>query len=114
MMSSSNASAELLAHCSCTRARTAARLLTRAYDDLLRPAGLKASQLSVLAAVDSIEVASIAALSDALFMDRTTLSRNLKPLLASGWVATSQGAGRSKAMALTREGEKVLRAALPL
>src|SRR5512140_3535168 len=91
-------SAEMLAACSCTRARAAARLITRAYDEALRPVGLTASQLAVLAAVDAVEVASIASLSKMLFMDRTTLSRNLKPLFALGVVAMQEGPGRSKAV----------------
>lgn len=107
-------SAEVLAACSCTRARAAARLITRAYDDALRPAGLTASQLAVLAAVDSMDVASIASLSKSLFMDRTTLSRTLKPLFAAGLVETQAGPGRSKSVELTRAGERALRSALPL
>jgi DNA-binding MarR family transcriptional regulator len=107
-------SADLLAACACTRARTAARLITRAYDEALRPAGLTAAQLAVLAAIDSIEVASIAALSKTLFMDRTTLSRNLKPILAAGLIAMEEGPGRSKSVTITKAGEKALRSALPL
>lgn len=104
----------MLAACSCTRARTAARLITRAYDEALRPVGLTASQLAVLAAVDAVEVASIASLSKRLFMDRTTLSRNLKPLFALGLVAMQEGPGRSKAVTITKAGEKAMRAAMPL
>ena len=37
--------------------------MTRAYDEALRPVGLNASQLAILAAIDVDEVTSIAALS---------------------------------------------------
>lgn len=111
----SSASSYMLSRCFCTRARTAARLVARAYDDVLRPSGLKASQLAVLAAVDSAEAASIAELSNLLFMDRTTLSRNLKPLLAGGLVSVHEaGSGRSKAVEITRAGNGALKAALAL
>lgn len=106
-------SSEMLAQCACTRARNVARLVTRAYDDILRPTGLKASQLAVLAAVDALEAPSIAALSKALFMDRTTLTRNLRPLVSAGLVA-SREQGRSKRTHLTSKGEATLRIALPL
>jgi DNA-binding MarR family transcriptional regulator len=95
--------------CACTRVRTAARLITRAYDDALRPAGVNASQLAILAAIDVDEATSIAGLSKRLAMDRTTLSRNLKPLQAAGLVRLgAEGWKRSKTVHLTTQGRKVL------
>lgn len=104
-----------LEQCVCTRVRTAARLITRAYDKTLRPAGIKASQLAVLAAVASVEVTSIVALSKALCMDRTTLSRNLKPLVSEKLVTlTEDGGGRSKTARITKAGQAKLTEAVPL
>jgi len=108
---------EMLEKCACTRLRTAARLVTRAYDAALRPSGLKASQLAVLVAVasDKDELASIAELSSVLSMDRTTLSRNLKPLVAENLVSFDEdGGGRAKAVRITRAGQARLKDALPL
>jgi DNA-binding MarR family transcriptional regulator len=106
---------ELLDQCACTRLRTAARLVTRAYDDALRPAEIKASQLSVLAAIDAVELASIAALSKVLAMDRTTLSRNLQPLVTQGLVTLAEGAGgRAKSARITKAGQAKLKEAVPL
>jgi len=99
--------------CACTRIRTVARLVTKAYDDALRATGLKTSQVAVLAAVDALEAPSIAALSKALFMDRTTLTRNLRPLMALSLI-TLQEDGRSKITLLTPKGERSLKEALPL
>jgi DNA-binding MarR family transcriptional regulator len=108
-------SEELMAKCACTRIRTASRVLTRAYDDMLRPTGLKASQLAVLAAVDSIEAASIVELSKILFMDRTTLSRNLKPLVAEKLITMHEdGWGRSKTVQLTKIGQEKLQSSSAL
>ena len=42
---------EIIENCACHRVRTAARVVTRAYDEALRPVGLRATQLSVLLAV---------------------------------------------------------------
>jgi DNA-binding MarR family transcriptional regulator len=109
------ASHDLLEQCACTRLRTAARLVTRAYDDALRSAGVKASQLSVLAAVDAVELASIVALSQVLAMDRTTLSRNLGPLVTQGFITLSEDAGgRAKTARITNTGQAKLKEAIPL
>src|SRR4051794_9493517 len=91
---------EMLSQCACTSVRTLSRLVTKMYDDVLRPTGLKASQLALLAAIDSMDAPSILALSKALHMDRTTLSRNLLPLISASLVAVEEDAGRSKATKL--------------
>ena len=46
---------EILESCACHKVRTAARAITRAYDDALRPVGLRAPQLTVLVATASDE-----------------------------------------------------------
>jgi DNA-binding MarR family transcriptional regulator len=108
-------SQELIDSCACTRVRTAARMMTRVYDEALRPAGLTASQLAILAAVDVVDAASIAALSKQLTMDRTTLSRNLKPLTEAKLVRLgAEGWKRSKTIELTREGRAQLALATSL
>src|ERR1051325_3939527 len=68
-----------------------------------------------MAAIDALETASITKLSKALFMDRTTLSRNLKPLVAQGFVTVGEeGWRRSKTIHITPTGQVRLKAALPL
>jgi DNA-binding MarR family transcriptional regulator len=106
-------STEMLRQCACNRIRTVARLVTKSYDDLLRPTGLKSSQLAVLAAVDSLDAPSIAALSKALFMDRTTLSRNLRPLVSARLVELRED-GRRKTIRMTAKGRNAIAAAFPI
>jgi DNA-binding MarR family transcriptional regulator len=102
-------SQQLIDTCACTRVRTAARLMTRAYDEALRPAGLTAAQLAILAAVDVGETTSIAELSKRVAMDRTTLSRNLKPLEKVRWIRLgAEGWKRSKTVHVTAEGRQRL------
>ena len=72
--------------CTCARLRRTARRLTRAYDRALRPSGLRLTQYSVLANVTRAGGLSITELAERLAMDRTTLTRNLRPLEAAGWV----------------------------
>src|SRR5262249_32270014 len=108
-------SRELIETCACTHVRTAARLMTRAYDEALRPAGVTASQLAILAAIDVAEAPSIAELSKRVAMDRTTLSRNLKPLEKARWIRLgAEGWKRSKTIRVTAEGRQRLTRATAL
>ncbi len=101
--------------CACLRVRTAARSVTRLYDDALRPVGLRGTQLSVLVAVASSEAVSIASLSRLLGMDRSTLTRNLRPLEKKGVVALGpEGHHRSRTLSVTTKGLQLLQKALPL
>ena len=78
--------------------------------------GLNASQLAILAAIDVNEATSIAALSKRLAMDRTTLSRNRKPLEKESLIRLgAEGWKRSKTVHVTREGPtRLARATLTL
>lgn len=101
--------------CACLRVRKAARVVTRAYDEALRPLGLKVTQFSVLIAVSVGDGLSITALADALDMERTTLTRNLGPLARDKLVAVDAGDGRrARAVRITAKGRALLDKALPL
>src|SRR3954468_17722474 len=76
----------LLDTCMCHKTRMGARAITRAYYDALRSTGLRATQVSVLAAVGAQGALSIKSLADSLEMERTTLTRNLRPLEERGYV----------------------------
>jgi len=100
--------------CACHKVRMAARAVTRAYDDVLRPVGLRATQLAVLVAVGNDSSISIAALAKLMEMDRTTLTRNLRPLAKEGLIAIGpEGWRRSRTLEITRRGQARLREALP-
>ena len=105
----------LISECACLKVRTAARAVTRVYDDAPRPVGQRATQLSVLVAVAASEAVSIASLSRTLGMDRSTLTRNLRPLEEQGLVALGpEGHHRSRTLSTTAKGDQLLRKALPL
>ena len=106
---------EILENCACHKVRTAARAVTRAYDEALRPIGLRATQLAVLVAVATNNAISINALAEFMGMDRTTLTRNLRPLEKEGSVARGiEGWRRSRALEITKKGRSRLHQALPL
>jgi DNA-binding MarR family transcriptional regulator len=56
------------------------------YDRALAAAGLRVTQYSLLAQARTLRAVPVSQLAGALDMDRTTLTRNLKPLLQAGWV----------------------------
>jgi DNA-binding MarR family transcriptional regulator len=100
--------------CACHKVRMAARAVTRAYDDALRPVGLRATQLAVMVAVANEGTMSITALAKSISMDRTTLTRNLRPLEKAGLVAIGpEGWRRSRMLEITKQGRIRLREALP-
>jgi DNA-binding MarR family transcriptional regulator len=95
--------------------RKAARVITQRYDEALAPTGLRSTQFMVLNAISRADGVSINQLAGALVMDRTTLTRNLKPLQKDGLVELGPGPdARTKAVRLTGPGRKALRKALPL
>jgi DNA-binding MarR family transcriptional regulator len=92
----------------------AARAVTRAYDDALRPVGLRATQLAVLVAVGNDGSMSITALAKLMGMDRTTLTRNVRPLERESLIAVGlEGWRRSRTLEITKKGQSRLREALP-
>ena len=82
------------ANCLCFNLRKAARALTQSYDAALKPAGITAPQFSLLSALARQAPVSLSDLAAALGMDRTTLTRNLKPLQRDGLVASAEGDDR--------------------
>ena len=106
---------DVVESCMCHKVRMAARAVTRAYDAALRPVGLRATQFAVLVAVATEGALSITALAQAMGMDRSTLTRNLRPLAKDGLLAVGhEGWHRSRTVAITERGHARVREALPL
>lgn len=105
------------AECLCFRARRVARVLTRIYDDALRPLGLQSTQLTLLSIIvtGGDEGRPMAKIAEVMAMDPTTLSRNLRPLERAGWVHIERDARdrRVRVARLTEAGREMLTRALP-
>ena len=100
----------------CLAVRTAmtARMISKYYDHALRDTGLTNTQFSLLIATGAGEFPSMAALGDLLCIDRSTLSRNFKPLFEAGYVERELGQkGRAIPLRLTSLGRTKLREAIP-
>jgi DNA-binding MarR family transcriptional regulator len=104
--------------CTCFKLRSLSRRVTQLYDQALAPAGIKVTQYSVIAHArrkDGSVGPTVSDLADALFTDRTTLTRNLKPLMDAGFIKVGSGPdARSKAVCVTPRGEAAYQAARPL
>jgi len=72
--------------CLCAVIRKAGRILTRKYDKYLKPSGLKITQFSMLANIARNPAITVSELAKLLFMDQTTVSRNLRVLEKSGYI----------------------------
>ncbi len=100
--------------CSCAALRQTARQVTQAYDQALRPSGLRLTQFSVLANLARQDGQSITELAVRLAMDRTTLTRNLQPMVRRGWITIAAGGDRRRrAVLVTESGRAAHTAALP-
>jgi DNA-binding MarR family transcriptional regulator len=81
------------------------RRVAQLYDLELAKAGLKTTQYSLLSHVLKLGPIRPGDLAHAMTMDASTLTRNLKPLIAAGWVALGSGAdGRSRLVTITDAG----------
>ncbi len=101
--------------CACFNLRKAARAVTQLYDEVLAPSGLRGTQFPILAVLAAAGSATMTDLADTLVMDRTTLTRNLKPLLGRGLVERGEGEDRrQRPIAITPAGRDALAKAWPL
>ena len=89
--------------------------MTQQYDEVLRPAGIRATQFSLLVPTAVLGPVRLTALADVVGMDRTTLTRNLALLQREGLVRVETGVDlRTREVGLTPKGRKVLDRAIPL
>ncbi|AFZ31928.1 transcriptional regulator, MarR family [Gloeocapsa sp. PCC 7428] len=101
--------------CTCFNLRKASRVITQLFDQVLQPSGILANQFTLLAALSVAESVSITHLAQELVMDRTTLTRNLKPLEREGLIRIEPGQDqRVRIVSLTQKGQAALAKALPL
>ncbi len=88
--------------------------MTRFYDDMLAPSGLKATQLTMLGAISISGPTRMSELADMLALDKTTLTRNLKLLESGGLITVAAGVDRRvRIVSLTRAGADAVDRALP-
>ena len=95
--------------CLCLALRRTTRIVTQRYDAALRPFGLRATQLPILTAAAAGDGVPLARLAESLGMDRTTLLRNVRPLVRRRLVDVRRAAGhRHDELRSTAKGRALL------
>ena len=91
--------------CTNLKLRQLKRRVTQHYYAELAQAGLKTTQYSLLSHVMKLGPVRPGDLARAMTLDASTLTRNLRPLLAAGWVELAAGGdARSRSVTLTEAG----------
>ncbi|HTB15709.1 MAG TPA: MarR family winged helix-turn-helix transcriptional regulator [Bryobacteraceae bacterium] len=100
--------------CACANLRRASRVVTQYYEAFLRPAGLRATQFTLLQALVLAPEISQKQLSEVLEIDSTTLTRTLAPLRRQGWLSSHSAEDRRESrLSLTAAGMREYKRALP-
>ncbi len=106
---------EMLTVCTALNLKKASRVVTKLFDDVLRPTGLRSTQLPILVTLRLLGPTPMRQLSAELVMSPTTLTRNLKPLLKRGMVQVLAGEDRrTREISLAEPGRILLEEAVPL
>lgn len=101
--------------CCCFNMRKIMRAVTQYYDRHLETSGIRSTQFTLLVELAATTAKTLTEIAENLVMDRTTLTRNLKPLAKMGLINTVHTLDkRSKAYALTDKGTELLKLCLPL
>ena len=102
--------------CNATALRGASRRLSQLYDDVMAPIGLRGTQFAVLNRIDRRGSGSLNGLADELWMDRSTLGHNLRPLERDGLVLLGHDPAdrRTRTISLSPKGKAKLAEARPL
>jgi DNA-binding MarR family transcriptional regulator len=109
-----HAAAEVVRDCIATRLRMADRVITKVYDDALRPLGLKVTQMSMLVVAEDRGLIRQSEVGAELRLDDSTLSRNLDRMRANGWLVEVAGDdARVHSYRLTEAGRTLLDKAIP-
>ena len=105
----------MVADCVCLNLRKMSRVITRMYDEALKPSDLRSTQLPVLVTLVSVGSMTINDLADDLVMDRTSLSRLLRPLVTRGLVKMTPGEDRrTRELSITPRGREAVATAIPM
>jgi DNA-binding MarR family transcriptional regulator len=100
--------------CVAVRLRLLNRVITSFYDEALRPLGLKVSQLNILIVTAKLGLARPTQVCEILQLDTSTLSRNVKPLQAHGWLeVVPEEDARAQPFRLTAQGKRLIEKAVP-
>ena len=106
---------EATAACACSNFRRASRVITQLFDQALEPSGLRSTQLTILLEIAVAGTSTVPQLARRLSIERSTLQRNIQPLVRRGLMRIdSKKERRSQGLTLTSRGRKAVKDATPL
>lgn len=101
--------------CHCITMRRASNAITEYYDKALKELDLTTSQYSLLKNLGRLENASTSDLAEQVNLDRSTLVRNLKPMLEKGLIVDlAKENARNHKYAVSEAGWALLERANPI
>ena len=101
--------------CIATRVRQLSRIVTRVYDDAMRPLGITGSQFTLLTQLAARDGITAVEIGGGLDIEKSTLSRNLKRMLVLGLISMDPPAGRrGRGLHLMPKGQAVIKDAYPI
>jgi DNA-binding MarR family transcriptional regulator len=100
-------------HCVSNNLHKTARAVSRVYAEEMRPAGLTRSQFAILETLEQRGPMAVSDMARRLYMERTTLTRNLKPLEEAGFITrrVDEHDARIKEVAIVPAGRRKLKQA---
>lgn len=104
---------EIARACVALHVRMTARAVTRAYDEAMRPSGLKITQFVLLSALSTGQWKSVTELAERFALERTSLTRNLQLLAAEKLIEPVECKGRASIYAVTEKGRAAIEIAIP-
>ena len=91
--------------CTSFKLRQLTRRVSQHYDRVVAASGLKTTQYSLLSQIEHLGPVRPSDLAAAMAMEASTLTRNLQPLLKSGWAEIGPGSdGRTRVITATAAG----------
>lgn len=101
--------------CIAMRLRQINRMVTRLYDEALRPLGFTINQLNILATIVSRGPIAPGKLGQMLGMEKSTISRTIDRMHKHGWIEIGPGNDkRSQSLKATPQGRQLLLKAAPV
>jgi DNA-binding MarR family transcriptional regulator len=97
------------AHCVANNLHQTARAISRIYAAEMQSVGLRRSQFALLNHLERCGAIALSDLAERMYMERTTLTRNLRPLERAGYVGRYAGTdARVRIVELTASGRRKL------
>lgn len=99
----------MAAECIAFRVRALSRVITNLYDAALEPYGITVNQATMLIMLSLVGEATPGRIIKGLYMEKSTVSRNLDRMKKQGWIeAKGRDGGKEQIITVTTAGRKLL------